>query len=107
MYKSSFFRDFIDLNVAMWSSNNALTPDPEKQPGQLESKPFHWPLMLRGLRMCGWSDTDIKYYLIGNPLIWWGTTVSLIVLTFLLLFLYVRMKRGYDEFEESSLFDSL
>jgi hypothetical protein len=29
-YRSSFIRDFMDLNVAMWTSNNALTPDPDR-----------------------------------------------------------------------------
>jgi dolichyl-phosphate-mannose--protein O-mannosyl transferase len=28
-YKSPFFQDFIHLNVAMMTSNNALVPDPD------------------------------------------------------------------------------
>jgi dolichyl-phosphate-mannose-protein mannosyltransferase len=98
VYKSSFFRDFIELNVAMWGSNNALTPDPDKEPSQLESKPYHWPLMVRGLRMCGWSDSDVKYYLLGNPFIWWGTTAALIGLSLTCIVAYIRRARGHNDF---------
>ncbi|KAJ3051075.1 Protein O-mannosyltransferase 2, partial [Rhizoclosmatium hyalinum] len=49
-YPKSFLRDFIDLNIAMWTSNNALTPDPTKEPDALTSKPLQWPFMEVGLR---------------------------------------------------------
>jgi dolichyl-phosphate-mannose-protein mannosyltransferase len=101
VYKSSFFRDFIELNVAMWGSNNALTPDPDKEPSQLESKPYHWPFLVRGLRMCGWSDSDIKYFLLGNPLIWWSTTAALIGLSLTCVIAFIRRARGYFDFSES------
>jgi dolichyl-phosphate-mannose-protein mannosyltransferase len=54
-YKSPFFQDFIHLNVAMMTSNNALVPDPDKQ-DDLASKFWQWPLLHVGLRMCGWND---------------------------------------------------
>lgn len=98
-YQQSFFRNFIDVNVGMWTSNNALTPDPDKEPGQLESKPWHWPFMTRGLRMCGWGDYEIKYYLIGNPLIWWGTTLAMVLLAFSLVMYTIREKRGIKDFD--------
>jgi dolichyl-phosphate-mannose-protein mannosyltransferase len=104
-YHSSFFRNFIDVNIGMWTSNNALTPDPDKEPGQLESKPWHWPFMTRGLRMCGWGDNEIKYYLIGNPLIWWGTTAALIVLSFVLVLYTIRRSRGSIDFSPGNFVD--
>lgn len=45
VYKSNFLKDFVDLNVAMWTSNNALTPDPDKEPDALVSQPYQWPIM--------------------------------------------------------------
>ncbi|KAF8207275.1 glycosyltransferase family 39 protein [Mycena galopus ATCC 62051] len=54
-YKSPFFRDFWHLNEDI-----------------LASKPYDWPFMHLGLRMCGWGDFQTKYYLMGNPIIWWG-----------------------------------
>ena len=102
-YRQSFLRNFIDVNVGMWTSNNALTPDPDKEPGQLESKPYHWPFMLRGLRMCGWGDYEIKYYLIGNPLIWWGTTATLVLLSAALVIYMIRSRRGHKDFTTGKL----
>ena len=52
-YRSPFLRDFWHLNVAMMTSNNALIPDPDKE-DILASKPFDWPFLHLGLRMCGW-----------------------------------------------------
>ncbi|KAJ7116308.1 glycosyltransferase family 39 protein [Mycena epipterygia] len=93
-YKSPFLRDFWHLNVAMMTSNNALVPDPDKE-DILASKPFDWPFLHLGLRMCGWGDTQTKYYLMGNPVIWWGGAVSLIVSLGALGVYLLRMQRKY------------
>ncbi|KAJ7352290.1 glycosyltransferase family 39 protein [Mycena albidolilacea] len=77
-FKSPFLRDFWHLNVAMMNSNNALIPDPDKE-DILASVPFDWPFLYLGLRMCGWGDEQTKYYLMGNPIVWWGGAGSLIV----------------------------
>ncbi|KAI9099505.1 Dolichyl-phosphate-mannose-protein mannosyltransferase-domain-containing protein [Phlyctochytrium arcticum] len=103
-YKSKFLRDFFDLNVAMWTSNNALTPDPEKE-DNLTSQPWQWPLMLVGLRMCGWGDDAIKYWLIGNPVVWWGGAASLVALLGVFLIYAVRWKRTYVDFERPGSWD--
>lgn len=93
LYRSTFFKDFIDHNVGMWTTNNALTPDADKEPDQLVSNPPQWPLLTVGLRMCGWGDQDIKYYLLGTPLIWWGGAAALVgfvVMTIVYLGLWQR-----------------
>lgn len=104
-YQSFFFRDFIDLNVAMyvffklrWTSNNALTPDPDKEPEALTSMPHHWPFLLKTLRMSGWGDTEIKFWLVGNPFIWWSSTAALITLLGSFFVYVIRMKRGNVDF---------
>ena len=81
----------------MWDCG-LLTPDPDKEPDQLVSSPHHWPLMRRGLRMCGWGDNEIKFFLIGNPLIWWGSTLSILVLVVTFLVYIIRWKRGFHDF---------
>lgn len=53
-YRSPFLRDFVHLNVAMLTSNNALVPDPDKH-DELVSYAWQWPLAMVGLRMCGWD----------------------------------------------------
>ncbi|PVZ96561.1 hypothetical protein BB558_005705 [Smittium angustum] len=75
-YISTFFLfDFVQLNVAMGRSNNALVPDPDKY-SQLESSPEMWPFLYKPMRMVGWDDKDIKYYEIGNPILWWFSSLA-------------------------------
>ncbi|KHJ32701.1 putative dolichyl-phosphate-mannose-protein mannosyltransferase [Erysiphe necator] len=95
-YKSFFFQDFIHLNVAMMSSNNALVPDPDKQ-DDLASKFWQWPILHVGLRMCSWDDSTIKYFLLGNPLVYWCSTISLIAVTLLIIWYLLRWQRGYSD----------
>lgn len=98
LYKSPFWRDFVHLNVAMWTSNNALVPDPDKE-DILASQPFDWPFLHLGLRMCGWGDHQIKFYLLGTPIIWWFSTVSLAIGLGLAAWYVARMQRGYREWK--------
>ena len=95
-YRSPFLRDFWHLNVAMMTSNNALIPDPDKE-DILASLPTDWPWLHLGLRMCGWGDTQIKYYLIGNPAVWWSSTASLGLCVIVLAVYLARMQRGYRD----------
>lgn len=95
-YKSPFLKDFVHLNVAMMVSNNALVPDEDKF-DVLASKPLEWPWMWNGLRMNGWGADQDKYYLIGNPVVWWGSTAALHVAVGLLAwYLLRRQRRIYD-----------
>lgn len=91
--RTSFLSNFIHLNVAMLRSNNALLPDPDKE-DNLASKPLDWPLLYNGLRMNSWDDDNIKYYLMGNPIIWWTSTCSLLVFVALWAFYQVDLQRG-------------
>ena len=98
LYKSPFLSDFWHLNIAMMTSNNALIPDPDKE-DILASTPSEWPFLHTGLRMCGWGDSQTKYYLLGHPLIWWGGTISL-GLSLVVFGVYVfRMQRHYVDFK--------
>ncbi|CAI4218186.1 unnamed protein product [Parascedosporium putredinis] len=96
VYKSPFFHDFIHLNVAMMTSNNALVPDPDKQ-DDLASKWWQWPILHVGLRMCSWDDKVVKYFLLGNPLVYWGSTASIGVFGLVVAWYLIRWQRGYKE----------
>ncbi|PWY68046.1 protein O-mannosyl transferase [Aspergillus heteromorphus CBS 117.55] len=101
-YKSPFWKDFIHLNVAMMTSNNALVPDPDKQ-DDLASKFWQWPILNVGLRMCSWDDSTVKYYLLGNPFVYWGSTMSLGIFGLLMLWYLVRWQRGYNELSQADI----
>ncbi|KAL6920373.1 hypothetical protein FSST1_004399 [Fusarium sambucinum] len=102
VYKSPFFHDFVHLNVAMMTSNNALVPDPDKQ-DDLASKWWQWPFLHVGLRMCGWGDDIVKYFLLGNPLIYWGSTASLGVAGLVIVWYILRWQRGANDLSEKEI----
>ncbi|KAK7746907.1 Dolichyl-phosphate-mannose--protein mannosyltransferase 2 [Cytospora paraplurivora] len=101
-YKSPFIHDFIHLNVAMMTSNNALVPDPDKQ-DDLASQWWQWPILNVGLRMCGWDDNIVKYFLLGNPLVYWGSTLSLGLIGLTVLFYLVRWQRGFRDLSQGEI----
>ena len=102
MYKSPFFHDFVHLNVAMMTSNNALVPDPDKQ-DDLASKWWQWPFLHVGLRMCGWGDDIVKYFLLGNPLIYWGSTASLGIAGLVIVWYILRWQRGVNDLSDGEI----
>jgi len=81
----------------MMTSNNALVPDADKE-DTIASKPFDWPFLFNGMRMNGWQDFGIKYYLVGNPVTWWMGSASLVVWTFTLLWHLMRFQRKINDF---------
>lgn len=80
----------------MMTSNNALVPDPDKQ-DDLASQFWQWPILNVGLRMCSWADDVTKYFLLGNPLVYWGSTASLGIAVLIFAWYLVRWQRGYTE----------
>ncbi|CAZ80470.1 unnamed protein product [Tuber melanosporum] len=97
-FRSPFLRDFIHLNVAMMTSNNALVPDPDKQ-DDLASAYWQWPILHVGLRMCSWDDGIVKYFLLGNPMVYWGSTLALPLFSLLVLLYLIRWQRGYNDLD--------
>ena len=70
---------FTELNEEMYRANKGLTAT-----HSYGSPWYTWPLMLRPIYY--WVDSDIsdvaqrKIYLIGNPVIWWASTFSILYL---------------------------
>lgn len=96
-YRSNFWDDFKDCNVGMYITNNALIPDPELEPGALTSSASQWFFMQRGIRMCSWADDRIKFYMLGNPAVWWTGSLAIIT-TGLLLIAYalIKQRKAYE-----------
>ncbi len=80
------WQKFIELNKEMYTANKTLTAT-----HPYGSKWYTWPLMLRPIYY--WNGpgdnqptsiehppTERKIYLIGNPLIWWGSTIAMLYL---------------------------
>jgi dolichyl-phosphate-mannose-protein mannosyltransferase len=95
-FRSSFLQDFLQLNAAMWTSNNALEPDPTRD-DRSTSQAWQWPLMLVGMRMNGWGDENIKFLLLGNPAVWITGAIVMVVLFVMLIYYDARQRRGYHD----------
>jgi dolichyl-phosphate-mannose-protein mannosyltransferase len=86
----------------MMTSNNALVPDPDKQ-DDLASAFWQWPILNVGLRMCSWDDNTVKYFLLGNPFVYWGSTASLGIFALMVVWYAIRWQRGYDDLKPRDL----
>lgn len=106
IYKSRFLDDFIDHNAGMWRINNVLTPDPELEPAALTSKPRQWMFLQRGLRMSGFGDDQVKFYMLGNPIVWWSSSVAIVGLLMLAGGYFLASCRGIQVFSGSSATDA-
>ncbi len=73
------FSKFIELNEEMYRANATLTAT-----HPYGSKWYTWPLMIRPIYYWNHNSTttptEEKIYLIGNPLIWWASTIAMLYL---------------------------
>lgn len=86
----------------MMTSNNALVPDADKE-DTIASGPFEWPFLWNGMRMNGWQDNGIKYYLVGNAVTWWMASASLAVWVGTLMWHLGRFQRKINDFAPGAL----
>ncbi|RUS19622.1 Dolichyl-phosphate-mannose-protein mannosyltransferase-domain-containing protein [Endogone sp. FLAS-F59071] len=85
-----FFGKFAELNRVMWNTNKGLT---ESHP--YDSRPPSWPVLRRGISF--WGKDHKQVYLLGNPLVFWGSTVAIFTFVLLKAFFILRQQRGYKD----------
>lgn len=78
-----FLEKTIELNAEMYRSNQRLTAT-----HPYSSKWYTWPLMARPIFY--WVKDTARIYLIGNPLVWWGSSVAVLVMFLTLAFSGIR-----------------
>jgi len=70
--KGDFLADLVEIHRTMMSANAGIrTPHPHSSPW------WAWPLMARPIFY--WSGENASIYFVGNPVLWWGTTLGLVV----------------------------
>lgn len=102
--KSKFWRDFVLTNFAMASSNNALIPDDDKY-DHLASSAWEWPILYRGLRMCGWDPLETRYYLLGSVFNTWLSTIAIAIFPVAALLTALLWKRQLIDISEPQLWE--
>jgi dolichyl-phosphate-mannose-protein mannosyltransferase len=86
--KIGFLGKFIEINVVMWQKNARLTSS-----HPYESRPEGWPLLRRPISF--WSKHHRHVHLVGNPFIWWSSTLAIGLWVVAKIILMLRAKRGY------------
>ncbi|KAG0759880.1 hypothetical protein G6F62_004702 [Rhizopus arrhizus] len=89
-HRPNFFEKFLYLQKKMWTVNQGLT---ERHP--YESRPSAWPVLLSGISF--WTGDKSQIFLLGHPLIYWASTVSVFNSVILMSFFALRDKRGFHD----------
>jgi dolichyl-phosphate-mannose--protein O-mannosyl transferase len=84
----NIFQKFNELNLQMYKSNATLTAT-----HPYSSQWYTWPFMIRPIYY--WNDSgdgqQSRIYFLGNPVIWWASTVAML---YLLMSVFQGLYRG-------------
>ncbi|TPX14933.1 uncharacterized protein E0L32_005042 [Thyridium curvatum] len=89
-----FFGKLIELNIVMWKTNAGLTDS-----HAWDSRPSSWPILRRGINF--WGKTYRQIYLIGNPLVWWSSTVAVAVYAIFKGVAVLRWQRSCNDYSNT------
>jgi len=93
--RPGFLSRFIEAHQVMLKGNAGLKP----KEGEMTSRPWEWPINLRGQWFSA-GDDKTRIYLLGNPLIWWGNIVFLLIFLAVYAWAGFREQRGWQEAPE-------
>ncbi|OCF73163.1 dolichyl-phosphate-mannose-protein mannosyltransferase [Kwoniella mangroviensis CBS 8886] len=92
----SFFDKFSELNAVMWRTNAGLT-----ERHAYDSRPQSWPVLRRGINF--WVQNHRQVYLLGNPMIWWSSTLAIAAYLGIRGLMVLRAKRGYRDLHQPKI----
>ncbi|EPB91381.1 hypothetical protein HMPREF1544_01702 [Mucor circinelloides 1006PhL] len=84
--RRSFLQKVWELNKVMWKVNAGLSAS-----HKFASRPKDWPVLRRGISF--WTKNNRKIYLLGNPLVFWSSTICVAAYVALKCILWVLEKR--------------
>ncbi len=75
----NFFKKFVELNTQMYLSNKGISAQ-----HPYGSKWYSWPFLIRPVYFWNKAEApggyESKIYLLGNPFIWWSSTIAVLYL---------------------------
>lgn len=86
-----FLAKFWELQRVMWSVNAGLV-----QSHNWDSRPQSWPILQRGINF--WGKHSRQIYLLGNPFIWWSSTVAVAVYVLFKGVAVLRWQRSCNDY---------
>ncbi|KJZ74349.1 hypothetical protein HIM_06355 [Hirsutella minnesotensis 3608] len=90
-----FFGKFWELQRVMWRTNAGLVDS-----HAWDSRPGSWPILRRGINFWGRHHTQI--YLIGNPIIWWSSTMAIVAWALFKGVAILRWQRSCNDYANTT-----
>ncbi|RFU24529.1 hypothetical protein B7463_g11802, partial [Scytalidium lignicola] len=95
-YKNpGFFGKFWELQKVMWTTNAGLV-----ESHAWDSRPESWPILRRGINF--WGKDHRQIYLIGNPIIWWSSSLAIVVFVAFKGIAVLRWQRGFKDYDNAT-----
>ncbi|KAJ6544250.1 glycosyltransferase family 39 protein [Mycena capillaripes] len=91
-----FMAKFLELQQVMWTTNAGLTDR-----HTFDSRPDAWPRLRRGINF--WVKDHKQIYLVGNPMIWWLSSLAVLGYIAVRGLLILRAKRGFRDFDSTKV----
>lgn len=89
-----FFGKFWELQKVMWNTNAGLI-----ESHAWDSRPPSWPILRRGINF--WGKDHRQIYLIGNPIVWWSSTLAVVIFLIFKGIAVLRWQRGYEDYSNT------
>ncbi|KAG4431792.1 hypothetical protein IFR05_012731 [Cadophora sp. M221] len=86
-----FFGKFWELQKVMYHTNAGLV-----ESHAWDSRPDSWPILKRGINF--WGKDHRQIYLIGNPVVWWTSTLAVAVYVIFKGLAVLRWQRGFKDY---------
>lgn len=90
-----FFGKFWELQKVMWNTNAGLI-----ETHAWDSRPPSWPILRRGINF--WGKDNRQIYLIGNPIVWWSSTLAVAIFAVFKGIAVLRWQRGYKDYSSTT-----
>ena len=89
-----FLGKFWELQKVMWTTNAGLV-----ESHAWDSRPPSWPILRRGINF--WGRDHRQIYLMGNPVIWYTSTISIALYVLFKGLSVLRWQRGYNDYSHT------
>ncbi len=89
-----FFGKFWELQQVMWKTNAGLV-----ESHAWDSRPPSWPILKRGINF--WGKDMRQIYLMGNPIVWYSATVSVLLYVLFKGIAVLRWQRSCNDYSNT------
>ncbi|KAI1803714.1 glycosyltransferase family 39 protein [Daldinia bambusicola] len=87
-----FLGKFWELQKVMWKTNAGLV-----ESHAWDSRPESWPILRRGINF--WGKNHRQIYLMGNPIVWYTSTLAVVIYVLFKGIAVLRWQRSCNDYE--------